>query len=495
LRLVLQRPLARRRLLRYTKSYPGNILDIAHKVRYEEFSPDLPFCDGGHMDRDRTAGTDGDRVLKALLNAPATARGWNPPRALPPLSGRLVQLDGLRGIAVLGVMAYHFTLFSEILTAGPLSGFWRVVTGAGWIGVDLFFVLSGFLITGILVESKAKPHYFRNFYARRALRIFPLYYAALATFFVVLPALLGSFGALDEGRTGQIWYWGFLSNVLVALRGWDAGSDFLNHFWSLAIEEQFYLLWPFAVLSLRARALLRFSIAIIVVSLLFRAYVFAAGGGLAAYLLTPARMDGLAVGAALAVMMRDPVLYARLRRWLWPAGISMAALLLVVVIWRGGLNKHDVVMGTIGFTLLAGLFGVLLASAIVAQKGRSARLNRVLSSTPLGFFGKYSYGLYVFHQPIAVLLAAVGLSAALSRAGSPALLSLMIFGAIGMLLSVAASLGSWHFYEKHFLKLKDRFADSVPDERISWSVRMWTSPRFLKITPGTASAVQLKRVA
>src|SRR5688500_11151113 len=100
--------------------------------------------DRGRNDCDRTVDTQyGDRVLKALLNPPATARGSTPARSLPSLSGRLVQLDGLRGIAVLGVMAYHFTLFSDILTAGPLSGVWRVVTGAGWIGVDLFFVLSG----------------------------------------------------------------------------------------------------------------------------------------------------------------------------------------------------------------------------------------------------------------------------------------------------------------------------------------------------------------
>jgi peptidoglycan/LPS O-acetylase OafA/YrhL len=200
-------------------------------------------------------------------------------------------------------------------------------------------------------------------------------------------------------------------------------------------------------------------------------------------------------------MMRDPVLYGRLRRWLRPAGISMAALLLVIAVWRDGLDKHDPVVGTLGFTLLAGLFGAVLASAINTEQRTSSHVARLLSSSALRFLGKYSYGLYVLHQPIAVLLAALGLSAALSRGGSPALLSLMVFGAIGMVLSVAAALGSWHLYEKHFLKLKDRFADAVVDERTSTSAAMWASPRFLTLTPTSAAvpssgaASQLKRVA
>ena len=142
-------------------------------------------------------------------------------------------LDGLRGIAVLTVMWLHFVFL--VPRTGGERLFWNL-SETGWIGVDLFFVLSGFLITGILYDAKGGPHYFRNFYMRRSLRIFPLYYAFLILIFAVMPLLRAS-GADHVGK--QLWMWTYLSNVLFARVGWEGMPAHTTHLWSLAIEEQF----------------------------------------------------------------------------------------------------------------------------------------------------------------------------------------------------------------------------------------------------------------
>ena len=145
----------------------------------------------------------------------------------------------------------------------------------GWIGVDLFFVLSGFLITGILYDAKGGPHYFRNFYMRRSLRIFPLYYAFLILIFAVMPLLRAS-GADHVGK--QVWMWTYLSNVLFARVGWEGMPAHTTHLWSLAIEEQFYLLWPLLVWLASRRRLIQLcvgSIAVAFATRLVLHFVFA----------------------------------------------------------------------------------------------------------------------------------------------------------------------------------------------------------------------------
>src|SRR2546427_5689081 len=122
------------------------------------------------------------------------------------------------------------------------------------MGVDLFFVLSGFLITGILLDTKGSRHYLRQFHARRVLRIFPLYYAALALFLILLPMLLPGDRVLRDLTADSVWYWTYLYNVKVAAAGFTSSSA-LGHFWSLAVEEQFYLIWPIVVLYLARRHL------------------------------------------------------------------------------------------------------------------------------------------------------------------------------------------------------------------------------------------------
>src|SRR4051812_8053988 len=176
-------------------------------------------------------------------------------------------LDGLRGLAILMVMILHFGGTTEQGMSGLNLWFSRI-TGAGWCGVDLFFVLSGFLITGILYDAKGTPGGLRNFYARRVLRIFPLYYATLIVLFVILPLLApGPNPGLDKVALHQGWLWLYLSNFAAVFIGdhtFAAGLVQAGHFWSLAIEEQFYLVWPLIVLTLRRETLINICVAVIV---------------------------------------------------------------------------------------------------------------------------------------------------------------------------------------------------------------------------------------
>jgi peptidoglycan/LPS O-acetylase OafA/YrhL len=173
---------------------------------------------------------------------------------------RYAALDGLRGFAILMVLFVHF-----IGDATPHTAVERALVklaNYGIWGVDLFFVLSGFLITGILHDAKSSPHYFRDFYVRRTLRIFPLYYSALALLFGVLPVLPVAYPAgLAESARHQAWLWCYVTNVYLARAGAWA-LPYVSHFWSLAVEEHFYLLWPIVVLTSTRAALLRICVAV-----------------------------------------------------------------------------------------------------------------------------------------------------------------------------------------------------------------------------------------
>lgn len=369
----------------------------------------------------------------------------------PVLRGHIRALDGLRGVAVLLVLGLHFNIISKPEAA--LDRLLHAGAQIGWIGVDLFFVLSGFLITGILYRSKGQPGYFRNFYARRSLRIFPLYFAALIVAFLVLPALLPSSEILTGLRTDQWWYWAYLSNVLVAIEGFPVSLT-MGHFWSLAIEEQFYLVWPLVVFLLPRRHLLAASASLIGLALVCRTLLVWLGFSTATYVLTPSRVDGLALGALLAVLAHQPNGLQRLSQLVRPVLIATTALLAAIVVWRGGLSTGDAVVQTVGFSLLSFFFGALLIAAVQARGG--SPLHWTLTTRPLLFFGKYSYGIYVVHVPISGLLKRHVVAPGHLDFASPSVMQ-MLFTAAAASLSVAAALLSWNVLEKRFLKLKDRF--------------------------------------
>ena len=227
----------------------------------------------------------------------------------------------IRGLAILLVLIYHFTLQlsgRDIITRVIVK-----VTSAGWCGVDLFFVLSGFLITGILADSKGAPQRSRNFYARRALRIFPLYYLTLAIIFASLPLVARHFSGVEslDGTWG--WLGLYATNLLVAIRGsWFP----LSHFWSLAVEEHFYLFWPAVVFRFGRVTTMKVCIAVVVLAGFLRICLVARGAVLAAYCLTPCRVDSLAIGTASSdsLVIRGPggssaVIARRSDGLAWPA--------------------------------------------------------------------------------------------------------------------------------------------------------------------------------
>src|SRR5579863_2675550 len=191
---------------------------------------------------------------------------------------------------------------------------------AGWSGVDLFFVLSGFLITGILIDTKEAENYFSSFYPRRILRIFPLYYTVLS-FIVILAHVLhrASFDQIMAKPSDQIFYFFYLNNWMILLKDtWH--PNIIGHFWSLAVEEQFYLLWPMCVWLTPKRSLLRLAATGCVVALILRIGLVAAYGPSQAIVQnTFARMDALLAGACCAVAVRDESMVARVKPWLIPA--------------------------------------------------------------------------------------------------------------------------------------------------------------------------------
>jgi peptidoglycan/LPS O-acetylase OafA/YrhL len=376
-----------------------------------------------------------------------------PPTSELAAGDRVAALDGVRGVAVLLVLVYHFILYggpTPPLSAHPL--FYGLAL-SGWVGVDLFFVLSGFLITGILYDAKASTRYFQNFYARRVLRIFPLYYGVLLLVLVVLPQVFSHSARLGLLRQDASWYWTYLANVQIARSGWGPFPA-LGHFWSLAVEEQFYLVWPVVVLLLSRRSLLYACLACLIASCLLRAGLHQAGHSIAAYVLTPARADTLALGAFVALVLRGPNGVARLRRW---SPLVLAPALTGVVgifFWRGS-DYHDPVVQTLGFTLLACLFASLVGVA-VSSPGPSLP-QRLLGTPLLVVFGRYSYGLYVFHH-LLLFLKPKGVSSAVLPAvlGSD-LPARVAFATVGIALTLGLAMVSWHAYEKQFLKLKRFF--------------------------------------
>src|SRR5438067_7660244 len=185
--------------------------------------------------------------------------------------GHILALDGLRGIAILLVVVCHFVSNLHIAADGwawPLVA----IAHAGWTGVDLFFVLSGFLITGILIDARGSDSYFKAFYARRALRIVPAYYGFLFAIFVVLPFLhLGAGNDYMLAREHQSWYWLYLTNVMMAIGEIPGRGPYPSTlFWSLAVEEQFYLLWPLIVAASPPRTLRKICVGGVVLCVVLR---------------------------------------------------------------------------------------------------------------------------------------------------------------------------------------------------------------------------------
>ncbi len=382
-----------------------------------------------------------------------------PPRTSAIAPGRLPVVDGLRGVAILLVLAFHIRYF--LIPSG--NALWeRVyhhVAGIGWIGVDLFFVLSGFLITGILIQSRERADYFRVFYARRTVRIFPLYYLSLALFFGLLPALLRMKHPEEVIRnlilpSSQVFAWTYVLNWRIGLASFSAVPKFIHHFWSLSIEEQFYLAWPLVIRTVAMRALGMVCALLIGLSLFSRMILHHLEYSTAAYVLTFCRLDGLAFGAIVALAIRDPRSWSVVRKGApLLMALSLAGLGVMVVVMRS-VHHDNFLMGTIGISLWGLFFSGFLVILLTAPEG--SWLHRTASSRFLQAFGKYSYCLYICHQPLILALEQAGIHGeSLTAAWNSKFLAVVALNAIVVLLVVGISMVSWHLFEKHFLKLKE----------------------------------------
>lgn len=356
--------------------------------------------------------------------------------------GHVVSLDGIRGIAILLVLTFHCF---EKINVYPFN----FVSELGWIGVDLFFVLSGFLITGILVDTKGNQGYLSSFFAKRALRIFPLYYLVLTCVFITIaiPGIQKFSPVYDKAHLeSSIYYLTFTQNLLFAFNDWGV-TDLLNHFWSLAIEEQFYLFWPFLVFYLDVSKLLIVCVILIIVALVIRnnnvsndfSYVF-----------TLSRVDALAIGSMLAILIRQQIRI--LEKVALPLFVSTIILLSVICLYSPDLGFRNPYFIRIGYTLFALLFASMIAF-VYDTKRIGAYINRFFSLSVLKFFGTYSYGLYIYHW-----ILYKGVYNPLQNRFMFSKAYILVF----LVLVTAISVLSFHTFEKYFLKFKSRFGSSHP---------------------------------
>ena len=393
--------------------------------------------------------------LVALLSEPE-AKPVVPASNL--LRSRMTELDTIRGIAVLLVLFFHGFGFRYGLRG--LSGFPRVFVAAtlpGWVGVNLFFVLSGFLITGILLDTKHKKNYYRTFYTRRALRILPLYYAVL-----LLLAVLTRTGWVSRHAS-----WGFLGLSFLYLSNvTDLFGIPMQYgvLWSLAVEEHFYLLWPAAVRALTRHRVVIVGLVICVLCACLRGFYFVRGYSLGVGY-TWLVADALGTGALLAALARGP----------WGTRIRMRRITLVCfatsmtmfsVGYPFGIFRASRLLGvTLRPTALNLLFAGIVALALLAG---TSRWKAVVNRPVLQFFGEISYGLYLIHMLVFDLEDYVvrrffpNLSDA---AGHFALMAFLFTVAVGFAVAVAY-LSRWYF-EEPFLRMKRRFEGRESDNVVA----------------------------
>ena len=405
---------------------------------------------------------------------------------LPPRDNgemHLAALDGIRGVAILGVLCCHISEFFWFLDKK-----WRTVPAifhCGWAGVDLFFVLSGFLITGILWDNRGSPHYFRNFYGRRVLRLMPLYYGILIVIFVLLPMTLpwiagqsplisparAEIMALKHASSQWPWYFSYMLNFWIASR---PDPTFPGHLWSLSVEEHFYLIWPVLMNRLKHTTMMITSGAIIIGALLVRWCLINRIDFQAIYVLTPCRIDSIAFGALVALLFRrsgGPAFLTAAAKYCLP--ISCVVCCIIAALSKGW-GADTPLSATLGYTFQSIFFASILVFAIT-QKFWAA----IFSNSVLRFFGKYSYGIYVLHVLIFRYTSGIF---RLGRAGHFSLLSLgwaspfrsaasistlasfldgVVFIIVSVCLTVGAALLSWRILELPSLRLK-RFFPNEP---------------------------------
>ena len=365
--------------------------------------------------------------------------------ALVSSRSRIPALDGLRGIAILLVLLWHgifqiqpnSRVLARLLTLGSLS----------WSGVDLFFVLSGFLIGGILLDARNSSRYFQTFYLRRAYRILPLYGVLVLAQVVTRLSFLP--GWIAQSATDPVPLWSYLTftqNIRMAVIA-GFGSLVMSATWSLAIEEQFYLTSPFLVRKLNNSALVRVLLVIILAASLLRAFLYFRfhHGGFASYVLMPCRADDLCLGVLVAMLMRDQRIWPRLlasRRRIY-ALTGILVLPLVYFSWQH-YGPYSQPMVIAGFSLLGLFYTGCLFAAITAD----GKVRRVLCNRRLIQLGSLAYCTYLFHLPL------IEFCDRLLRRRSPSAgpMTDVVAGVFGITLTLILAAVSWKYFETPLLR-------------------------------------------
>ncbi|OQP42738.1 hypothetical protein A4H97_11270 [Niastella yeongjuensis] len=340
------------------------------------------------------------------------------------------ELDGVRAIAAFMVIFFHF-FFVPAFNLHPLL---TKIANFGRTGVSLFFVLSGFLITRILIVTKESRGYFSNFYVRRSLRIFPLYYLFLTLTFIILPLI---FGKPFEPFYLQVYSWAYLQDFALAFRWPHVGPA---HLWSLSVEEHFYLFWPLLIYILSTRKIVGASVLIIVIAFVVRYFMFV--HDYEAYYFTFARIDELSMGALLAVLeIKNKLIDKNANKFLLISVILTIPTIALLVIFT---DINNGIIQIIKYNLLAFTFLSMIGYVVSLQE--TSWLKKFLSSKPMLFLGKISYGLYLYH-PLCI--------AAIWNVFPQMNMVPGFVMAVGFTILVAAA--SYYLFELNFLKLKRFF--------------------------------------
>ena len=363
--------------------------------------------------------------------------------------GKVVEIEGLRGIAILLVTMHHFWPES--------SGFYEFfspLVHLGWIGVDLFFVLSGFLIGGILLDTKQNSNYFKNFYIRRFLRIFPLYYLFVISLFIIVPFGQSLLHGIAYGQTefikesgSPLWYLLFLGNIREAITGVEP-AYFLAPLWSISIEEQFYLLSPLLIYKATDRQLKIVLAVLICLSPLFRLTMFEyfPDNERMQYLATISRFDNLSAGLVLAMLVRSNYFVSKK---LISSALIVLSIAMAVIFSFDGFNRFTFFCRVFGYSMLALYFFTFVLWTI---QNRGLAITALLRNKVLVYLGGLCYGLYLLQRPAEILLlksiSIIGFDLELYPT-----LSLILKTLFAILISQIV----WTTFEKPINNLKEKF--------------------------------------
>jgi peptidoglycan/LPS O-acetylase OafA/YrhL len=380
----------------------------------------------------------------------------------PDTAARVPEWDGVRGLAILMVVLHHYGNIKPGM--GGVAGVIGSVTSILWTGVDLFFVLSGFLLGGILMRYRDSANYFKTFYVRRVCRILPLYFLWMALFFIV-PLFApqnppGWFLSIFQQNIPHFPNWVylfFLQNIFLAKTGY-ALAQWLGPTWSLAIEEQFYLVIPFIIWLVPRRRLLAVLVAMIALVPVFRLYLFLFHSSIFTYVLLPCRADSLLLGVLCAYVLQDEGIRARMaqhRNWIRAAFVVLTAGMVGLTIFshqRGNATLYTFEMATFGFSWIALFCACLILLVATSRAGVIARLTRV---PLLRHFGLIAYAMFLINLPVYTFVQGMFSGKSLPDLGNfkDVLCALAAF-----LVTWILAVLSWNYFEKPIVRWGHSFA-------------------------------------